>query len=52
MGIGGRRAKTEYHYVCRIDNADRDSIANADILYVHQLQNLLNLMNIKSDITL
>ena len=42
---------SEYNYVCHIDNADRCTIANADILYVHQLQNLLNLMNIKSDIT-
>lgn len=42
---------SEYNYVCHIDNADRCTIASADILYVHQLQNLLNLMDIKSDIT-
>lgn len=36
------------HVVCHIDNSDRCSIANADIRYIHQLQNLLNLMGIKS----
>ena len=37
---------------CHIDNCDRNSVANADIQYVHQLQNLLNIMNIKFDIKL
>lgn len=37
---------------CHIDNCDRNSAANADIQYVHQLQNLLNIMNIKFDIKL
>lgn len=37
---------------CHIDNCDRNSVANADIQYVHQLQNLLNIMNIKFDIEL
>jgi hypothetical protein len=37
---------------CHIDNCDRCTVANADIQYVHQLQNLLNIMNIKFDIKL
>lgn len=37
---------------CHIDNCDRSSVASADIQYVHQLQNLLNIMNIKFDIEL
>ena len=37
---------------CHIDNCDRNSVANADIQYIHQLQNLLNIMNIKFDIKL
>lgn len=37
---------------CHIDNCDRNSVASADIQYVHQLQNLLNIMNIKFDIKL
>lgn len=37
---------------CHIDNCDRNSVASADIQYVHQLQNLLNIMNIKFDINL
>lgn len=30
-----------------IDNADRDSIALVDIQYVHQLQNVMNVLGIK-----
>lgn len=37
---------------CHIDNCDRNSVASADIQYVHQLQNLTNIMNIKFDIKL
>lgn len=37
---------------CHIDNCDRCTVASADIQYVHQLQNLLNIMNIKFDIKL
>ena len=37
---------------CHIDNCDRNSVASADIQYVHQLQNLLHIMNIKFDIKL
>lgn len=37
---------------CHIDNCDRNSVASADIQYVHQLQNLLGIMNIKFDINL
>lgn len=32
-----------------IDNDDADSVADVDIQYLHQLQNLLNIMNIKLD---
>lgn len=39
---------SENHVVCHVDNSDRCSIANADIRYIHQLQNLLNLMGIKN----
>ena len=42
----------EGYVICHIDNCDRNSVANADIQYVHQLQNLLNIMNIKFDIEL
>ena len=37
---------------CHIDNCSRCTVASADIQYVHQLQNLLNIMNIKFDIVL
>lgn len=37
---------------CHIDNCDRCTVASADIQYVHQLQNLLHIMNIKFDIRL
>lgn len=37
---------------CHIDNCDRSSVANADIRYLHQLQNLLNIMNIEFNIEL
>lgn len=37
---------------CHVDNCNRCTVANADIQYVHQLQNLLNIMNIKFDIEL
>ena len=32
-----------------IDNDDADSVADVDIQYLHQLQNLLNIMDIKLD---
>ena len=32
---------------CHIDNCDRNSVANADIRYLHQLQNLLNIVGVK-----
>lgn len=38
--------------ICHIDNCDRNSVANADIRYLHQLQNLLNIMNIEFNIEL
>jgi len=34
-------------YFVHIDNADCQGVANADVQYIHQFQNLLNLMNIK-----
>ena len=37
---------------CHIDNCYRCTVASADIQYVHQLQNLLNIMNIKFDMKL
>lgn len=37
---------------CHIDNCDRCTVASVDIQYVHQLQNLLNIMNINIDIKL
>ena len=42
----------EGYVTCHIDNCDRCTVASADIQYVHQLQNLLNIMNIKFDIKL
>ncbi len=38
--------------VCHIDNCDRCSVCNADVRYVHQLQNLLNIYNIEMEIRL
>lgn len=35
--------------VCHIDNPNHCSVAYADIQYIHQLQNLLNLVGVKSD---
>lgn len=32
-----------------IDNDDADSVADVDIQYLHQLQNILNIMDIKLD---
>jgi hypothetical protein len=49
--IGCSNMSDEY-VNCHIDNCDRTSVASADIRYLHQLQNLLNLMNIKFDIEL
>ena len=37
------------YVVCHIDNSDMCTIASADIKYVHQLQNLLNLVNISGE---
>ena len=37
---------TDY-VVCHIDNADRCSIASADIRYLHQMQNLLSTIGIE-----
>lgn len=36
------------HVVCHVDNSDRCTIGCADIQYVHQLQNFLNLIGIKN----
>lgn len=49
--IGCSNMGDEYIH-CHIDNCSRCTVANADIQYVHQLQNLLNIMNIKFDIKL
>ena len=40
------------HVVCHVDNSDRCSIGCADIQYVHQLQNLLNVLDIKMKVEL
>lgn len=40
---------SEDNVICHIDNCDRMSVANADMQYVHQLQNLLNLVGINSE---
>lgn len=37
----------ENHVVCHVDNCYRCTIGCADIQYVHQLQNFLNLLDIK-----
>ena len=43
---------SEDHVVCHVDNSDRCSIGCADILYIHQLQNLLNVLDIKMKVEL
>ena len=35
------------HVVCHIDNSDCQTFCSADIQYIHQLQNLLNILDIK-----
>lgn len=37
------------YVVCHVDNSDMCTIASADIKYVHQLQNILNLVNISCE---
>ena len=34
---------------CHIDNCDRNSVANADIRYLHHLQNLLNIVGVEME---
>lgn len=41
--------RCEGHIVCHVDNNDRQTVGCADILYIHQLQNLLNILNIKEE---
>lgn len=41
--------RCEGHVVCHVDNNDRQTVGCADILYIHQLQNLLNILNIKEE---
>lgn len=43
---------SEDHVVCNVDNSDRCSIGCVDIQYVHQLQNLLNILDIKMKVEL
>lgn len=45
----GLSNRGEGHVVCHVDNNDRQSIGCVDIRYVHQLQNLLNILNIDED---
>lgn len=40
---------SEDHVVCYIDNSDCQTFCNADIQYIHQLQNLLNILNVKEE---
>lgn len=40
---------SEDHVVCHIDNSDCQTFCSADIQYIHQLQNLLNILNIKEE---
>lgn len=47
--LGCSNSGDEY-VVCHIDNCDRNSVASADIRYVHQLQNLLNLLEIEWEV--
>lgn len=42
----------DWYFVCHIDNDRLCTVASADVQYVHQLQNLLNIMNIKFDVKL
>lgn len=43
----GLSNRSEGHIACHVDNNDRQTVGCADILYIHQLQNLLNILNIK-----
>lgn len=45
----GLSNRSEDHVACHVDNNDRQTVGCADILYIHQLQNLLNVLNIKAD---
>lgn len=42
----------ENHVVCHVDNCYRCTIGCADIQYVHQLQNFLNVLNIEMKVEL
>lgn len=39
-------------WFCHIDNQDCQGIACADVQYIHQLQNLLNLLSVKMNVEL
>ena len=43
--------KVDCDWCVHIDNCDRDSICNIDIQYVHQLQNVLNILGIEMEVT-
>ena len=42
--------KVDCDWCVHIDNCDRDSICNIDIQYVHQLQNVLNILGIEMEV--
>ena len=42
--------KVDCNWCVHIDNCDRDSICNIDIQYVHQLQNVLNILGIEMEV--
>ena len=42
--------KIDCELILHVDNCDRDSIGNIDIQYVHQLQNVLNILGIEMEV--
>lgn len=49
LSVGSNKIGCDWRL--HVDNCDRDSICNIDIQYVHQLQNVLNILGIEMEVT-
>jgi hypothetical protein len=48
LSVGSNKIGCDWRL--HVDNCDRDSICNIDIQYVHQLQNVLNILGIEMEV--
>ena len=48
LSVGSNKIGCDWRL--HVDNCDRDSICNIDIQYVHQLQNVLNILGIDMEV--